>query len=95
MISEWFYHNVFLKVVNFQPYYTFHRRHFEELQIGSVILKEYLAVESEKEERIALAKKNEKATHDAIAEKVGFFFWVLSELEIHENRFGVEKYRLS
>lgn len=68
--SESFYNDVFLEVKNFQPYYTFHHRHFEELQIGSTILKEYLAIESEKEERIALAKKNEKAAHDAIAEKV-------------------------
>jgi len=62
------------EVINFQPYYTFQRRHFEELQIGSTILKEYLAIETEKEERIALAKKNEKAAHDAVAEKVKLAF---------------------
>jgi hypothetical protein len=60
---------VVLEVKNFQPYYIFHERYLEDLKIGTAILKEYITTETTKEERIALAKKNEKEAHDAAAEK--------------------------
>lgn len=58
------------QVVDFQPYYTFNKRNLQDLHVGNTILKEYLAVEIEKEERTARAKKSEKESHDAVAEKV-------------------------
>ncbi|KAF9485327.1 hypothetical protein BDN70DRAFT_765690, partial [Pholiota conissans] len=58
------------EVKNFQPYYIFHKRHIEDLKIGAAILKDYIATETIKEERIARAKKNEKETHEAAMEKV-------------------------
>lgn len=60
---------VLLEVKNFQPYYVFHKRHLEDLKIGAAILKDYITTETTKEERTALAKKNEKEAHDAAAEK--------------------------
>lgn len=42
----------------------------EDLRVGNTILRDYLAVEIEKEERTARAKKSEKESHDAVAEKV-------------------------
>ncbi|KAF8974533.1 hypothetical protein BDZ97DRAFT_1774075 [Flammula alnicola] len=62
------------EVKNFQPYYTFHRRHLEDLRIGATILQEYITLETEKEERVARAKKSEKAAHDDAAEKVKLAF---------------------
>lgn len=58
------------KVQNFQPYYTFNQRHMEDLRIGNSILKDYIDLETEKEERAARAKKNEKASIEAAAKKV-------------------------
>jgi len=62
------------EVVDFQPYYTFNKRNLQDLRVGNTILKEYLAVEIEKEERSARAKKSEKESHDAVAEKVKLAF---------------------
>jgi hypothetical protein len=42
----------------------------EDLQMGAAILKEYVTLETEKEERAVRAKRNEKAAHDAAAERV-------------------------
>ncbi|KAF9567320.1 hypothetical protein CPC08DRAFT_814195 [Agrocybe pediades] len=58
------------EVINFQPYYTFQRQHEESLRIGAVILKEYLDVENEKQERAERSKKNEKAAKEEAALKV-------------------------
>jgi hypothetical protein len=45
----------------------------EDLQIGNNILVDYIDLETEKQERAALSKKNEKASIEAAAEKVKFF----------------------
>jgi hypothetical protein len=58
------------QVIDFQPYYTFNKRNIQDLRVGNTILRDYLAVEIEKEERTARAKKSEKESHDAVAEKV-------------------------
>lgn len=42
----------------------------EDLQMGASILKEYITLETEKQDRAARAKKSEKAAHDAAAERV-------------------------
>jgi len=62
------------EVHNFQPFYTFNQRHMEDLRIGNSILKDYVDLETEKQERIAQAKKNEKASIEAAAEKVKLAF---------------------
>lgn len=59
---------------NFQPFYTFHKRYMEDLRIGSSILKDYLDLETGKQERAARSKKNEKASIEAAAEKVDNYF---------------------
>jgi hypothetical protein len=58
------------EVQNFQPYYTFQRHHIENLRTGATILKEYIDLEIEKQERSARAKKSEKEVHEAAAAKV-------------------------
>jgi len=58
------------EVQNFQPFYTFNRRHMEDLRIGNSILADYIDLETEKQERAARSKKNEKASIEAAAEKV-------------------------
>ncbi|KAF8812478.1 hypothetical protein BYT27DRAFT_7087790 [Phlegmacium glaucopus] len=62
------------EVQNFQPYYTFNQRHMEDLRIGSSILKDYIGLETQKQERAAQAKKNQKASIEAAAEKVKLAF---------------------
>jgi len=42
----------------------------EDLQMGASILKEYIALETQKQDRAVTARKNEKAAHDAAAERV-------------------------
>ena len=42
----------------------------EDLKMGAAILKEYIDVETEKQERVDKAKKNEKAAKEAAAERV-------------------------
>jgi hypothetical protein len=42
----------------------------EDLRIGSSILKDYINLETEKQERAARSKKNQKASIEAAAEKV-------------------------
>jgi hypothetical protein len=46
----------------------------EDLRIGSSILKDYINRETEKQDRAARAKKNEKASIEATAEKVNLLF---------------------
>jgi len=62
------------EVKNFQPFYTFNQRHMEDLRMGSSILKDYIELETEKQERAARSKKNEKASIEAAAEKVKLAF---------------------
>ncbi|TFK23280.1 hypothetical protein FA15DRAFT_670676 [Coprinopsis marcescibilis] len=62
------------QVENFQPYYAFHQRHMEDLKIGTQILKDFLHLYQEKDERAMLAKQNEKAIKDAAHEKVKLAF---------------------
>ncbi|CAA7259800.1 unnamed protein product [Cyclocybe aegerita] len=62
------------EVHNFQPYYRFHHRHMEELQIGTKVLKEFVSLEAERQERIAKAKAGEKAAREAAAELVKLAF---------------------
>ena len=42
----------------------------EDLKMGAAILKEYIDVETEKQERVDKAKKSEKAAKEAAAERV-------------------------
>ena len=60
---------------NFQPFYTFNRRHGDDLRIGNSILVDYIELETEKQERAARSKKNEKASIEAAAEKVILYFF--------------------
>jgi len=62
------------EVQNFQPYYIFNPRHMEDLRIGNSILKDYIDLETQKQERMAQAKKNEKASIKAATEKVKLAF---------------------
>ncbi|KAK0453681.1 hypothetical protein EV421DRAFT_1765788 [Armillaria borealis] len=62
------------EVKNFQPFYIFNPRHMESLSIGSAILKEAFDLETEKQERAARAKKEEKAVAAAAANKVKLAF---------------------
>lgn len=58
----------------------------EDLQMGAGILKEYITLETEKQDRAARAKKSEKAAHDAAAEKVTDtfpFYHPMAVLTIH------------
>ena len=57
-------------MVDFQPYYKFNPKHRHELEIGAACLREYVNRETEKAERAAEAKKNEKAAKEAAALKV-------------------------
>ncbi|KIM46147.1 hypothetical protein M413DRAFT_305023 [Hebeloma cylindrosporum] len=77
------------EVNNFQPYYTFHRKHMEDLQMGAGILKEYITLETEKQERAARAKKSEKAAHDAAAERVKLAF--IDDRKTKEQRDEIER----
>ncbi|KAF9009034.1 hypothetical protein BDQ17DRAFT_1349410 [Cyathus striatus] len=58
------------EVRNFQPYYTFNKRHFEDLKIGVGILKDFISLENEKAMRAAHAKQNEKLVAEEAAKKV-------------------------
>ncbi|KAF9453065.1 hypothetical protein P691DRAFT_802444 [Macrolepiota fuliginosa MF-IS2] len=58
------------EVKDFQPYYVFHPRYMEDLSLGAAILREHINIETEKAERAALAKANEKANAAAAAERV-------------------------
>ena len=54
--------------------------------MGAGILKEYITLETEKQDRAARAKKSEKAAHDAAAEKVTDtfpFYHPMAVLTIH------------
>ncbi|KAJ7180138.1 hypothetical protein C8R43DRAFT_1056151 [Mycena crocata] len=60
----------FPEVRDFQPYYTFNPRKKDNLRIGADMLREALALVSEKDVRAAQSKREEKAVADAAAEKI-------------------------
>lgn len=68
------------QVKDFQPYYVFHPRHMEDLRIGAAILREHINLETEKAERAARAKANEKANAAAAAERVCDIAFFLNEV---------------
>ncbi|KAK0468401.1 uncharacterized protein EV420DRAFT_1504284 [Desarmillaria tabescens] len=74
------------EVKNFQPFYTFHPRHMDSLRIGSAILKEAFDLETEKQERAALARKEEKAVAAAAANKVKLAFMDDRKSKIEADR---------
>ncbi|KAF9057603.1 hypothetical protein BJ165DRAFT_1421752 [Panaeolus papilionaceus] len=77
------------EVENFQPFYVFNPRRIEDLKIGAAMLKEYVDLETEKEERRALAKKNEKAAKEAAAERVKLAF--MDDRQTKQMRDEMEK----
>ncbi|KAJ7498889.1 hypothetical protein FB451DRAFT_13759 [Mycena latifolia] len=58
------------EVEDFQPYYSFNPRRMDNLRIGADMLREAIALESDKQARAAQSKKEEKAVADAAAEKI-------------------------
>jgi hypothetical protein len=58
------------QVNDFQPYYAFNPRFMEDLQLGAIILKDYLELLSEKKTRAEYAAKNAKAAQEEAAIKV-------------------------
>ncbi|KAJ7095419.1 hypothetical protein B0H15DRAFT_112395 [Mycena belliarum] len=58
------------EVEDFQPYYTFNPRRMVNLRIGADMLREVIALESDKQARAVHSKKEEKAVADAAAEKI-------------------------
>ncbi|RXW24717.1 hypothetical protein EST38_g1166 [Candolleomyces aberdarensis] len=57
-------------VENFQPYYRWHKRHLEDLQVGTEILKEFMEVHKREEERASVSKLTIQEERRAAAEKV-------------------------
>jgi len=62
------------EVVNFQPYYIFHKSHWNDLLIGHTVLKEFGDREAEKDQRLAKARAEEKAAIEAQKEKTRLAF---------------------
>lgn len=56
--------------MNFQPYYVFHKAHWNDLLIGHTVLKEFGDREAERDQRLAKARAEEKAVVEAQKEKV-------------------------
>jgi len=79
------------EVKNFQPYYTFNPRFMDDLKIGAAILQHFVQLETEREERAALAKKSEKAVAEAAAEKVKLAF--MDDRKTKMQRDEIEKER--
>jgi len=67
-----------MQVENFQPFYKFVPRYMDDLRTGAKILRDHLGLETEKAERAARAKANEKADAAAAAERVKFTLLRLS-----------------
>ena len=55
----------------------------EDLRIGNSILADYIDLETEKQERAARSKKNEKASIEAAAEKVNICYPLLLRVYVH------------
>jgi len=62
------------QVEDFQPYYAHDPRHMEDLEIGLVMLKEFLDQENEKAERAKRSLKEKKVADEAAALKVKMQF---------------------
>ncbi|KAF9652227.1 hypothetical protein BDM02DRAFT_3061714, partial [Thelephora ganbajun] len=62
------------EVIDFQPYYIFHKTHWNDLLIGHAVLKEFEEREAEREQRLAKAKAEEKAAIEAQKEKTRLAF---------------------
>jgi len=62
------------EVVNFQPYYVFHKTHWNDLLIGHTVLKEFGDREAERDQRLAKARAEEKAVVEAQKEKMRLAF---------------------
>ncbi|KAF7301676.1 Patatin-like phospholipase domain-containing protein [Mycena indigotica] len=61
-------------VEDYQPVYVFNPKKLHQLKIGAELLRETLALKTEKQERELQARKNEKAVASAAAEKVRLAF---------------------
>jgi len=62
------------EVIDFQPYYIFHKSHWNDLVIGHAVIKEFGEREAEKEQRLAKARAEEKAVIEAQKEKTRLAF---------------------
>jgi len=62
------------EVIDFQPYYVFHKSSLKDLGIGLAVLKEFEEREAEKAQRLAKAKAEEKAAIEAQKEKTRLAF---------------------
>jgi len=62
------------EIIDFQPFYIFHKTHWNDLLIGHAVLKEFEERESEKEQRLAKARAEEKAAIEAQKEKTRLAF---------------------
>jgi len=62
------------KVKNFQPFYQFNSKKMTELRVGAAILKEAMELDSEKQERLDRAKREEKAAAAAVASNIKLAF---------------------
>jgi len=63
------------EVIDFQPYYIFNKSRWNDLLIGHAVLKEFEERESEKEQRLAKARAEEKAAIEAQKEKTRLAFF--------------------
>ncbi|KAK2466238.1 hypothetical protein APHAL10511_001880 [Amanita phalloides] len=62
------------EVKDFEPYYVHNSRYMDDLEIGRIILREFLDKENEKEEYAARSKKDEKLVAEAVKLKVKMEF---------------------
>ncbi|KAF7965210.1 hypothetical protein HWV62_45069 [Athelia sp. TMB] len=62
------------EVENFQPFYRFNPKKMTELRIGAAILKEAIELDSEKQERMDRARREEKAAAAAVASNIKLAF---------------------
>lgn len=62
------------KVIDFQPYYVFQPQFMDQLRIGAAILHETVAVHTEKNERMARARAEEKAAAEAAKRNIALAY---------------------
>ncbi|KXN89617.1 hypothetical protein AN958_05484 [Leucoagaricus sp. SymC.cos] len=79
------------EVKDFQPYYTFNPRYMEDLHIGRSILYNHIKLETEKMERAARARANEKANAAAAAQRVKLAF--MDDRRTKEMKDEIERQR--
>ncbi|RPD67156.1 hypothetical protein L226DRAFT_529545 [Lentinus tigrinus ALCF2SS1-7] len=63
------------EVDNFQPFYVWHKRHWNDLQIGAAMIKEALARENIKEVHAQRKREEEKAAQEVAKAKVKQAFY--------------------